>query len=96
MWLINPLVPTVVIWRQQNHAVFQALYLKATWESDMKIEGFLKEEDITSNVSKFGEGAYCKKWNLAWGLFETTTFYALYVLYNSDNKSILILFSKST
>ena len=52
--LINPYMPTVPIRGRQNHVVLQTLYLKNRKESDMKIEGFFEEEEISYIVAKFG------------------------------------------
>ena len=52
--LINPYGTTVLIRGRQNHVVLQTLYLKNRKESNMKIEGFFKDKEISYNVAKFG------------------------------------------
>ena len=51
---INPLGHSAQLRGRQNHVVLQTLYLKNGKESDMKSEGFFKEEEISYNVAKFG------------------------------------------
>ena len=51
---INPLGHSVQLRGLQNHVVLQTLYLTNRKESDIKIEGFFKEEEISYNVAKFG------------------------------------------
>ena len=53
-WSINPYPTTVLIWGRQNHVVLQTFYLKNGRESDMKIEGFFEEEEISYNVANLG------------------------------------------
>ena len=53
-WPINPLGHSAQLRGRQNHVVLQTLYLKNRTESDIKIEGFFKEEEISYNVAKFG------------------------------------------
>ena len=50
----NPLGHSVQLRGRQNHVVLQTLYLKNRKESDMKIEGFFEEEEISYIVAKFG------------------------------------------
>ena len=51
-WSINPLGHSAQLRGRQNHVVLQTLYLKNRKESDMKIESFFEEEEISYNISK--------------------------------------------
>ena len=53
-WPYNPLSTIVLIWGRQNHVALEALHLKNRTKSDIKIKGFLKAEEISYNISKYG------------------------------------------
>ena len=53
-WPINPLGHSAQLRGRKNHALLQTFYLKNGRESDMKIEGFFEEEEISYNVAIFG------------------------------------------